>query len=185
MSKLFWEDNIQSQLLHPEAISQIIPYMTKSFMEDRRSTESKHDPITATAIVFLTCPLHLGLTEVGAMLFQGHASLVYPFTLMSESQKQFLRDCLDRREEWNILNDAVLFRRTRADPPKTLDQSTVLTALCDQIVRAASSRDEKARLALCNIVLQRLQGYITIDKPIQKELHSWLAQRRRVDAADI
>ena len=181
----WWEEHIESKMLDAQSLERLLPYMTKAYAEDKRNADGKYDPITATAIVFLTCPLHLGLTEVGAMLFQGHASLVYPFALMSESQKQFLRDCLDHRGEWNVLNDAVLFRRTRGAAPKTLNQSTVLTALCGQIVRAASDREEKSRLALCNIVLQRLQGYVTIDKPIQKELHNWLAQRRGESKVDI
>ena len=174
---LWWEENIHDQLLHADAIRQILPYMVKTLSEDRRSSESKHDPITDTAIVFLTCPLQLGLTEVGAMLFQGRANLVYPYALMSDRQKQFVRDCLDRRSEWNVYNDAVLFRRTRGEAPVTLRQSTVLVALCSKIVSAAAEREARSRLALCNIILQRLQGYVTIDKPVQRELNEWLAGR--------
>ena len=176
----WWQQNIQSELLYPEAILQLIPFMAKTLAEDRRLTEAKHDPITATVIVFLTCPLQLGLTEVGAMLFQGHASMVYPYALMSERQKVFVRECMDRREEWNVYNDCMLFRRDRAETSQILSQSSVLLALCSKILSASAQRDVKQRLALCNIILQRVQGYVTIEKPVQKELNEWLAGRQDI-----
>ena len=199
---LWWEDNIQSKFLDAEAIHRILPYMAKATSESSRSAELKHDPITATAIVFLTCPLQLGLTEVGAMVFQGHASLVYPYSLMSDRQKQFVRECLSRRSEWSICNGCVLFRRSKPDckdqPRRTLQQSTVLVALCDRIANSASGRRAAAdssgqhadqagrgRLALCNIILQRLQGYVTIHKPVQKELNDWLASRKDISKAPV
>lgn len=192
---LWWEENIQSEFLDAEAIHRILPYMAKATSESSRSAELKHDPITATAIVFLTCPLQLGLTEVGAMVFQGHASLVYPYSLMSDRQKQFVRECLSRRSEWSICNGCVLFRRSKPDSKetarRTLQQSTVLVALCDRIANSASGRraaeggaaDQggRGRLALCNIILQRLQGYVTIHKPVQKELNDWLASRKDIN----
>jgi len=174
---LWWQQNIESELLYPDAILRLIPYVAKTLSEDRRTSESKHDPITATAIVFLTCPLQLGLTEVGAMLFQGHASLVLPYTLMSERQKSFVRDCLDRREEWNVYNDCLLFRRPKGEPQRTLGQACVLSSLCGKILSASTDRDVRQRLALCNIILQRVQGYVTIEKQVQRELNEWLAGR--------
>jgi len=148
------------------------------------------------------------------MLFQGHASLVYPYALRSERQQQFVRDCVGRRSEWNILNDAILFKKTRGAPPLLLHQSTVLVALCDRVASAVGgrgacsapgatgansapggtgahtaagrggqsnaepSKGDQSRIALCNIILQRLQGYVTIDKPVQKDLHDWLARKK-------
>ena len=37
--------------------------------------------------------------------------------------------------------------------------------------------DPQRRVALCNIILQRVQGYVRIDKPVQRELNDWLVAR--------
>lgn len=170
---MWWEDNIQSEMLDQEAICRLLPYMTKAYAEDKRSADGKHDPITATVIIFLTCPLQLGLTEVGAMLFQGHASLVFPFNLMSERQKAFLRACLERRTEWSVLNESVVFRRARGEPGRCLQPSEVLLSLCRKLLEGQAAAQQ--RLAVCNIILQRVQGYVPIDKPVQRQLNEWLA----------
>ena len=166
---------MEAEMLNAEALLHLIPYMTKAFAEDKRNADSKHDPITATVIIFLTCPLQLGLTEVGAMLFQGHASLVFPFNLMSERQKQFVRDCMDRRSEWNVYNNALVFKRRRGDPQRTLSTSSVLLALCKKLLEGQAQPAARQRLGVCNIILQRVQGYVPIDRPIQRQLNEWLA----------
>jgi hypothetical protein len=180
MASLWWEDNIKTQLLDEESLQHMFPYMCKIDAEDGDATPScaRHDPITNTVITFLTCPLHLGLTEVGAMIFQARSALVYPYNLMSERQKGFVRDCLARREEWNIFNEAVVFRRSKGTPPILIDPTTVLVALCSKVLLADAMQDSDAssrRVALCNIILQRVQGYIPIDKPVQKQLNEWMS----------
>lgn len=182
---MWWEDNIQTEMLDDDALDRLLPYMTKAFAEDKRNADSKYDPITATVIIFLTCPLHLGLTEVGAMLFQGHASLVFPFSLMSERQKEYVRACIERRAEWNVHNNAVVFRKKRGEPGRCLPPSAVLLSLCRKMLDrtdASAKRSPQQRLAVCNIVLQRVQGYVPIDKPIQKQLNEWLASNAELIA---
>ena len=216
----WWEENIEAQLMDPESLSQMFPYMCKITAEDggapdpssasgpaketRGAQPGRHDPITSTAITFLTCPLQLGLTEVGAMLFQGRSSLVYPYNLMSDRQKGFVREALSRRSEWNLFNSAVVFRKSpqqqevtrkspqhQPQPPPqqqgrqhgggghTLAPSAVLVALCGKVFESSAHPDPRRRVALCNIILQRVQGYIPIDKPVQRELNEWLAGRQR------
>lgn len=171
---MWWEENIESEMLDQDALCRLLPYMTKAFSEDKRCADSKHDPITATTIIFLTCPLQLGLTEVGAMLFQGYANLVFPFNLMSERQKAFLRACLERTAEWSILNEAVVFKKKRGGPAKCLSPSSVLLCLCHKLLEGHQRSQQ--RLAVCNIILQRVQGYVPIDKPVQRQLNEWLAK---------
>lgn len=180
MASLWWEDNIQSQLLDEESLQHMFPYMCKIEAERGDPAAGRHDPITNTAITFLTCPLHLGLTEVGAMIFQAKSALVYPYNLMSERQKGFVRDCLSRRGEWNIFNDAVVFRRSKAAPPIVIDPTSVLVALCSKVLLpgTAAEPDASRRVALCNIILQRIQGYIPIDKPVQRQLNEWMSSAR-------
>jgi hypothetical protein len=181
----WWEENMEAEFLYDEALLSLIPYMAKAVAEDRRHVESKYDPITATAIIFLTSPLQLALTEVGAMLFQGRANMVYPYALMSDRQRSFLRNCIHKNTEWNIYNEALMFKRSKNEQPRTVKQSSVLIALCSKVLSAKVKKDRRPRLALCNIILQRVQGYVAIDKQVQKELNEWLASRTDVlqDAA--
>jgi hypothetical protein len=204
----WWEENIEAQLMDPESLTQMFPYMCKIAAEEGGGSNpaaatgpgpgkdgksslhaaSRHDPITSTAIAFLTCPLQLGLTEVGAMLFQGRSSLVYPYNLMSDRQKGFVREALSRRAEWNLFNEAVVFRKSQNHQQGhgrpgggglTLAPAAVLVALCSKVFESSAHTDPGRRVALCNIILQRVQGYIPIDKPVQRELNEWLAGRSR------
>lgn len=173
---MHWLEGIQEELLDAEALLRMLPYMTKAFSEDKRNADCRHDPITATVIIFLTCPLQLGLTEVGAMLFQNHSALVYPFSLMTDRQRTFLRGCLERRSEWGIHNGALVFKQPRGEAARTLPAQAVLLALCKKIVEGQPEQALLQRLAVCNIILQRVQGYVPIEKPVQRELNDWLAR---------
>lgn len=178
MSSLWWEQNIESHLLDDESLLRIFPYMCKIEAEDRRSSD-RHDPITSAVITFLTCPLQLCLTEVGVTVFQGRAAMVYPYNLMSERQKGFVRECLARREEWNLFNECVVFRKPKNAQPLLLSPKSVLVALCTKVYESTAHPDPKMRVAMCNIILQRVQGYVPILKPVQVLLNEWLS--RRVD----
>jgi hypothetical protein len=170
---MWWEEFIESELVSDEALASLLPYMTKIEAEDRRN--EKYDPITATIITFLTAPLQLSLTEVGAVIFQGHGTLIYPYNLMTERQKEFIRAALGRREEWNVYHDKVVFRRSKST--LLLNPSRVLLALCAKLLGSGVPPDPGRRVALCNIILQRVQGYVRIDKPVQRDLNDWLAAR--------
>jgi hypothetical protein len=94
---------------------------------------------------------------------------------MTERQKDFVRAALARREEWNVYHDAVVFRRSKTT--LLLSPSAVLLALCAKILESTAHPDPQRRVALCNIILQRVQGFVRIDKPVQRELNEWLAAR--------
>jgi hypothetical protein len=170
---MYWEDHIAAHFAGEEALLRLLPYFCKIEADDRRG--GKCDPITNTVITLLSSPVHLCLSEVGAALFQGHAKLIYPYNLMSEEQKVFIRDCLDQRQEWNIFNDTVVFRRSKT--PVLLCPSRVLTALCRKMFDSQAHTEPARRTALCNIILQRVQGYVRIDKDVQRQLNDWLSQR--------
>jgi hypothetical protein len=169
----WWEENTESELISDDGLAAMFPYMAKIEAEDRRN--EKYDPITATVITFLTSPLQLALTEVGAILFQGRGTLIYPYNLMTERQKDFIRAALDRRAEWDVYHDTVVFRRSKST--LLLPPTRVLVALCAKVLESSVHPDPQRRVALCNIILQRVQGYVRIDKPVQCELNDWLAGR--------
>lgn len=167
-----WEARVVDELFDSESLLGMLPYMCKIESESARL---QHDPITSAVIAYLKCPLQLSLSEVGVMPFAGRASLVYPYNLMTERQKQFLRDCLERTEEWSVYNDAVVFKRSKE--PVMLPPADVLTAACQKIYESRAHEDPKVRVGICNVVLQRVQGHVAIDKPVQRALNAWLQGR--------
>jgi hypothetical protein len=181
----WWEENIIPEMLNDEALLHMLPYMCKIETEDRRNSD-RHDAITSTVVTFMSCPLQLSLTEVGASVFQGRATLVYPYNLMSDRQRKFVRECINRRSEWNLFNEAVVFRKTKGpgvgQPTLVLQPASVLVTLCTKVFESSAHTEPKKRVALCNIILQRVQGYIPIDKPVQRQLNEWLT--RLVDAEE-
>lgn len=168
-----WEERLEAEFADEEALLRLLPYFCACAAEAPR--DAKQDPVTATVVTLMTSPLQLALSEVGAMLFYGASTLVYPYNLMTERQKAFVRACLERREEWNVYNEAVVFRRSKA--PRTLSASAVLLALCRKVFESRTHPDPARRTGLCNIILQRVQGYARIDSPVQRVLNEWLARR--------
>ncbi len=168
-----WEERLEAEFADEEALLHLLPYFCSCEADARRG--GKHDPVTSTVISFLTSPLHLALTEVGAMPFYGASTLLYPYNLMTERQRAYVRGCLERRAEWNIYNDAVVFRRSKSQ--LTLSPSAVLLALCRKVFESRAHADPARRTGLCNIILQRVQGYVRIDKGVQRALNEWLAAR--------
>jgi hypothetical protein len=172
-----WEERFEAEFAGEEALLQLLPYFCAC---EPGARCRKHDTVTDTVIILLTKPLHLALTEVGAMPFYGASTLLYPYNLMTERQKAFVRGCLERRDEWNIYNDAVVFRRSKGQ--RTLSPPAVLLALCHKVFESRAHADPARRMGLCNIILQRVQGYVRIDKEVQRALNEWLASRS-ADAA--
>lgn len=169
------------EMLDENSIVDILTYFTKTVSEDKRCTETGNDPITSTLIIFMTSHIHLSLTDVGAMIFKEHSTLIYPYNLMSVRQKAFLRNCIQREEEWNTHNNTVVFKLSKSLPAMRLSSSDVLFAFCKKILRADNPSEStrstdsfKQRMAVCNIILQRVQGHVQIDKPIQQKLNDWI-----------
>lgn len=178
-SRMFqWESRVVAELFDAESLLGVLPYMCKIESESARL---QHDPITSAVAAFLKCPLQLSLTEVGVMPFAGRAALVYPYNLMTERQKQFLRDCLALTDEWNVYNDTVVFKRSKE--PVMLPPGEVLIAACQKIYESRVHEDPRVRVGVCNVVLQRVQGHIAIDKPVQRELNAWLQGRLEAGAS--
>ena len=164
---------METEFADEEALLKLLPYFCAGEPDPRRG--DRHDPITGTVVTLLTSPLQLALTEVGALPFYGASTLLYPYNLMTERQKGYVRACLERRDEWNVYSDAVVFRRPKS--PAQLAPAPVLRALCRKLFEGRGPADPARRTGLCNIILQRVQGYVRIDKPVQRALNEWLAAR--------
>lgn len=184
-SIMYWEDNICTMFLDGEGIARMLPYMTRietqaiqriltgrdpSYMQkSTHQSPQMMDPISNTIVAFITRPLSLILNEVGAMPFRDRPGLLFPYHLMNEGQKSYLRNCIQHTGEWTICNAAMVFQPSKF--PQHVCPVTVLTTACQAIVHAKSKHDPKTHVGLCNIVLQRVQSHYPIDAPTQRAIN--------------
>ena len=148
-----------------ESLSRILVYICNTRAPDA------WDPVTATVLDFLTCRLQLCLTGVGLLPFRGRPELVYPYHMMSQEQKAFLRASLEDRSAFCVCNDALLFQ---LNCPERLESVPVLRALCASVLASKIHEDQRARVGVCNILLQRVQSVVPISRNVQQELNSVL-----------
>ena len=57
-----------------------------------------------------------------------------------------------------------------------------MEAICGQILACKRYSDPKARVEVCNIVLQRVQASIPLSQPLQKELNQRLFPEKEAKA---
>jgi len=131
------------------------------------------DPITATVLEMLSGRLQLCLSASGLVPFRARASMVYPFHMMSQEQKEFLREALERREAYCVCNDAILFYHRQGEPER-LETVSVLGSMCKSVLASKVHEDHQVRVGVCNILLQRVQSSIVISKAAQQELNALL-----------
>jgi hypothetical protein len=139
------------------------------------SNAHEGDHIVSTLGIMLTRPLQLTLTSVGLQPFQGR-ELTFPYHMMSQGQRRFLSDLLGILPEaglWNKFESALVYNvRSYA----TLDPADVLESFCAHILRTKVLHDLRTRVALCNILLQRMQASVPISKGVQAQLNARLFQ---------
>jgi len=129
------------------------------------------DQIASTLIVALTCPLQIHLTAVGWQPFRAKA-LTIPYPSMTARQRQALLALLQGEHALHAYEHALVVRRSAA--PVRLDPLDVLEALCATILASPAYPDRRLRVALCNILLQRVQASVPIDKGLQARLNARL-----------
>lgn len=129
------------------------------------------DPVTATVLDFLTGRLQFCLTATGLIPFKGHANLVYPYHMMSPTQKDFIREALQEREGYTVCNESVVFH---AADTERLDTVSVLEAMCSKILESKVHEDHSVRVGVCNIILQRVQSVVPISRGVQQRLNGVL-----------
>lgn len=140
-------------------------------------TPGKWDPVTATILDILTAKLQFCLTSSGLIPFRGQAGMVYPYHMMSVKQKEFLREALEKRASYCVCNDSIMFYSAPGDPDK-LDHLLVLEALCQKILESKIHDEQKVRVGVCNIILQRIQSVVPISKGVQQRLNAVLFERK-------
>ena len=139
--------------------------------------ESNHkqagtDTVTQTVLMLLSSPVHVQLTAVGWQPLKGR-ELTYPYTQMTVDQRQALKALVDEGgERWHVYEHAMMYRRT--GPPVHLKPLDVLGALCSTALASKAYPDKRLRVAVCNILLQRVQASIPIERGVQAALNARL-----------
>lgn len=167
---MYWEEQILTHFFDFEGISILLPYFCKCNHE--QCNDLKLDVISSTLIMFLTCPLQLIMDPFGISLFYNRSTFIYPYHLMTPQQKKVLLDLCFRNNEYNILNEHVVFKRSKENT--TVPIAITLQVLCSKIFASKTYTDQSTQIAICNIIMQRIQGYIPISASVQKELNQWI-----------
>jgi hypothetical protein len=135
------------------------------------------DPVTHTLITMITCPLQVQLTAVGWQPFKGR-ELTIPYQKMTSAQKETLKALLQTEEgAWTVYEYATVHRckaKRAVVVGVCLNPLTVLEAVCDMVLKSAAYPDRRMRVAVCNIVLQRVQASIPVDKNTLRDLNTRL-----------
>lgn len=132
------------------------------------------DPVTHTVLAMMTAPVHVQLTAVGWQPFKGK-ELTYPFQMMSLEQKKVITELLtgeQSQQHWNVYEHAITYRQKA--PLAPLKATDVLEAMCTTILKSVAYVDRRVRVAVCNILLQRVQVNLKVDKATLRALNAKL-----------
>ena len=130
------------------------------------------DAISSTVVMFLSSPLQLSLNDLGVSFFQHKSSCIYPYYLLSEAQKAALVALLQRPTEYNFFNERVVFKR--GPTPLAVPTLRVLQSLCLLVFGSKYLSDNESKEGVCNIIMQRIQGYVSISSTIRKDLNAFI-----------
>jgi hypothetical protein len=134
--------------------------------------KNQADTVTQTILTMLSSPVIIQMTAVGWQPFKGR-DLTFPFSHMTAEQRLMLRGFLDEGTgKWNVYEHAMTYRQ--CTNPTQLKPLPVLNALCSSVLNSSAYSDRRLRLTVCNILLQRIQANIHIDRNVQHELNTRL-----------
>lgn len=92
---------------------------------------------------------------------------------MDQAQREYLLDLTSEHSKWAVHESSMLWRRRGARVK--LPALDILEAMCAQILSAEKAyADPRARVAICNIVLQRVQASVPLTPALQAELNARL-----------
>lgn len=147
--------------------------------------ESNHkqtaDTVTQTVLLMLSSPVHVQLTAVGWQPLRGK-ELTFPYARMTLEQRQALAALVaEGSESWHVYEHAIMYRGKGASLVY-LKPMDVLEALCTSVLCSAAYPDKRIRVAICNILLQRVQANIPIERGVQAALNAKLFPSPRSSA---
>jgi len=145
-----------------------------SFCKDAQNAQ---DPMLHVLLVAINSHVQIQLTPVGLQPFQG-GELTLPYYRMNPEQRAFLLDLTEQGARWCVHESSMVWRRK--GERLVLPPVDVLEAVCSQILASGKTHpDPKSRVAICNIVLQRVQASIPLSQALQTELNTRLFGKPR------
>lgn len=145
---------------------------TLAVLCDSNQKQQGTDTVTQAVLYLLSSPLHLQLTVVGWQPLKGR-ELTFPYAQMTPEQREGLKALLDEgTERWHVYEHAMMYRRS--SPPLHLKPLDVLEGLCGSVLDSTAYQDKRFRVAICNILLQRVQASIPIERSVQAALNARL-----------
>lgn len=165
-----WPSRVIEFFFSTEAISQFLPFMCKTHTDIPKYQNV--DIISQIILIYLTSPIHLIIDTHGIYLFMFEINILIPFQYMTQSQRDTIKELCTFVTEYNIINSKIVFKKPT--PVVMAPIQNVLQAMCNVIYQSKKYSDPKVRCAICNIILQRIQGYIPISNQTQKELNKWM-----------
>ena len=88
---------------------------------------------------------------------------------MTSSQREFLLSLIHTPKSWAVHDSAMVWRRK--GERVTLPTLGVLLPLCGDILCSKRYPDPRSRVAICNIILQRVQASCPLSPSLQAELN--------------
>ena len=129
------------------------------------------DPISDVTALMLSAPVQLVLGEHGAAFFRNHVRYLFPYRLMHQGQREAIRRCLARREEWHTLNAHVVF--TEGAQPFRLAPALCLRVMCASVFSARPSEECDHR-AVCDAVLCNLRPVLSDPAAANRVVNEWM-----------
>ena len=97
---------------------------------------------------------------------------------MNPEQREFLLGLTESSSGWSVHESSMVW--VRKGCKQALPVLDVLEAVCSQILSSRKAYpDPKARVAICNIVLQRVQASTPLSQAVQAELNARLFPEER------
>lgn len=135
------------------------------------NTKHPTDPITHTLLTMLMCNMNIQLTAVGMQPFRSK-DLTFPYHSMTTHQRESLLALVQDKTKWNVYEDTMTYRcHTSVFRMDSLD---VLEALCTTVLSSPTYADQRMRVVICNILLQRVQASVPLEKSVQLQLNARL-----------
>ncbi len=145
---------------------------TLAVLCESNQKQQQTDALTQTVLMLLNSPVHVQLTAVGWQPLKGR-EVTFPYLEMTLEQRMSFRALLDEGAgAWHVYEHAMMYRK--GAPPALLKPLVILEALCTSVLASTAYPDKRQRVALCNILLQRVQSSIPIERSVQATLNARL-----------
>ena len=133
------------------------------------------DPVSTATALMISDPVRLVLSETGIALFKNHTRYVFPYRLMSHEQRASIVRCIGYRDEWSTQHARIVFKNGASH---RLPPLLCLQAMHIAVIASKQPAAEEDRLAIYNLVLQRVQPILSDPAGVHASLNQWAATRR-------